>query len=99
MVGVRFISSEGDAMSASDMTASRRKRFEVPQDVDAYTDGTMDWIRTQDLSAYRGKYIVAVGRRIVGVGSNSGEALHNAALPRSVVPWVDWVPDDSLFAL
>jgi hypothetical protein len=81
------------------MTASRRTRFKEPPNVDAYTDGTMEWISTQDLSAYRGKYIVAVGQRIVGVGSNSGEALRNAALPRNVVPWVDWVPDDSLFAL
>jgi len=81
------------------MTIPHGKRSEVAETADASTDGTMDWIRTQDLSAYRGKYIVAVGRRIVGVGSNSGEALRNANLPRTAVPWVDWVPDDSLFAL
>ncbi len=65
----------------------------------ASKDGTLEWIDRQDLSAYRGKYIVAVGRRIVAVGETLDEAMDKADLPREVEPYVAWVPDDRILIL
>ena len=59
----------------------------------------MQWLYTRDLSAYRGKWIVARGRRIVGAGRTLKAALRRAKLPRGAVPFVHWVPHEETWIL
>lgn len=94
-VCVKFIWSEANLKREQSVTAPRRMKPVMR----ASEDGTLQWIDEQDLSAYRGKHIVALGRRIVAVGDTLEEALRKANLPKDAEPYIEWVADDRILIL
>ena len=64
------------------------------------TEATHDWITSQNLRAYRGKWIVVVGRRIVAHGKRLAPLVEELRRrDPDVVPFVYHVPGDEVIVV
>lgn len=62
-------------------------------------EDTLEWLSGQNLSAFRGKWIVAFQRKILGSAKTLERALNEAKLPPAAVPFVMQVPEEERLAL